>query len=719
MDKCALETAPLLLLVDDNAVIAMNHKMVLQKNGFEVISVFSGDDAIKTVKDNPSIDMVLMDIDLDEEIDGVEAARRILALREVPVVFLTSHSERAFVKRVKEITNYGYVLKNAGEFVLIETIHMAFSLFDARQSVEREKEKYKRVIESTEEAVITYDVEGRVLLINPKAASILGGVPNDFIGKQIREFLSSANAEHGMSTIRSVMQTGKSVRQETDVEIDGVSRWFEMRYQPIRNEKGLITSVLQISLEITPRKRAEQELHALQTQYQLVAENSTDVIYVLDSQLDFTYLSPSVKKLFGYSAADFNSENLYVLMEQIIHSEDINCIKQQIKARFEGDLDRHLDDFRVYTADRQVRWVEVRANYVYGEIGTFKGIVGIIRDITRRKAAEQALFQNSIIFELFEELPSVTVVKLDAHLHAEYVSPSMQDVLGYTTQYFIGSSVMEVVHTEDRAGLEEKIARTIENKSESLFSEYRVYTKTGEVRWVETRARLFYKQKGEFDGAVYIQSDVTERKEKEIELSRALEENRHLMSELNHRVKNNLAMVSSLISLKDSAIGTAADLSDIRSQVRAISFIHEKLQKSEDITHINIKPYLEDLMNSIFSFEHDADFVLDMTLEPFSLPTKMVMNIGLILNELALNAIKHGFSEEEQPLFSVVFVKDKIKDRYILSVSNTGKVFPEDVDPAHTESLGLQLVSIIAAQMRAPMEFSRFPVTKFTFLIAP
>jgi len=514
MDKSAHETHPLLLLVDDNAVIAMNHKMVLQKNGFEVILVFSGEAAIKTVKDNPSIDMVLMDIDLDEEIDGVEATRRILSFREVPVVFLTSHSERAFVKRVKEITNYGYVLKNAGEFVLIETINMAFDLFDARQAVEREKEKYKRVIESTEESVITYDAEGKVLLINPKAASILGGVADDFIGKQIHEFLPSANAERGMSTIRSVMQTGKSVRQETEVEIDGVSRCFEMRYQSIRNEKGLITSVLQISLEITPRKRAEQELHELETQYQLVAENSTDVIYVLDSQLDFTYLSPSVKKLFGYSVADFNSQNLYMLMDQIIHSEDVDSIKQQIKKRLVGDLGQHIDDFRVYTADRHIRWVEVRANYVYGEKGSFKGIVGIIRDITRRKTAEQALFQNSIIFELFEELPSVTVVKLDANLHAEYVSPSMWNVLGYTTQYFIGSSVMEVVHTEDRAGLEEKIARTIETKSESLFSEYRVYTKTGKVKWVETRARLFYNQKGEFDGAVYIQSDVTERKKR-------------------------------------------------------------------------------------------------------------------------------------------------------------------------------------------------------------
>src|SRR6056297_3190113 len=140
MNNSTSEDAPLLLLVDDNAIIAMNHKMMLQKNGFELVLAFSGEEAVETVKNVPAIDIVLMDIDLEGGIDGVEATRRILSIRDLPVVFLTNHSERAYVKRVKQITNYGYVLKNGGEFVLLETINMAFSLFEARGEVEREKE---------------------------------------------------------------------------------------------------------------------------------------------------------------------------------------------------------------------------------------------------------------------------------------------------------------------------------------------------------------------------------------------------------------------------------------------------------------------------------------------------------------------------------------------------------------------------------------------------
>lgn len=586
MDKILSKKSPVILIADDNAVIAMNHQLVLQKCGFEAVLAFSGEAAVEMVSDNLSIDMVLMDIDLDAGIDGVEATRRILAVRDLPVVFLTNHSERAFVAQVKQVTNYGYVLKNAGEFVLIETINMAFTLFDAKRALEREKEKYKRVIESTEESIISFDIEGKVLLINPKAASVLGGEPNDFIGKHLPEFLDSANAEHGMNTIRSVIETGQSVTQETEVVINGVSRWFEMRYQPIREKNGGITSALQLSLEVTAQK-----------------------------------------------------------------------------------------------------------------------------------TAEQALLRNNIIFELVEELPSVAVVKVDSQLRAEYVSPSMLEVLGYSPQYFADTSVLEVVHTEDRAGLEEEISRTIAHQSESLFSEYRVYTSSGDVRWVETRARLSYTQHGEFDGAAYIQSDVTARKEKEIELKRALVENRHLMTELNHRVKNNLTMVSSLINLKDASIGPAADLSDIRNQVRAISFIHEKLQNTDDVTHIHIKPYVEDLLDSIFSFEQDTDLVLKTSLQPLSLPTKTVMNVGLILNELALNAIKHAFSENEQAVFRVLFETAQTGDHYIFSVANSGKIFSEDENPADPDSLGLQLVAAIAKQMDAAIHFSRHPETKFTFLI--
>src|SRR6056297_3007206 len=91
------------------------------------------------VKRLPEISLILMDIDLGKGMDGTEAAEKILESHELPIVFLTSHSEKEYVNRVKKITNYGYVLKNSGEFVLIEAIYMAFSLYEAHKELQNQK----------------------------------------------------------------------------------------------------------------------------------------------------------------------------------------------------------------------------------------------------------------------------------------------------------------------------------------------------------------------------------------------------------------------------------------------------------------------------------------------------------------------------------------------------------------------------------------------------
>ena len=103
-----------------------------------VVSAANGDEAVRIVQKDPDIALVLMDIDLGDGPDGTEAAARILDIRSIPVIFLTGHAEMEMVERAKSITNYGYVLKSSGEFVLMESIDMAFELFEARTRAEDE-----------------------------------------------------------------------------------------------------------------------------------------------------------------------------------------------------------------------------------------------------------------------------------------------------------------------------------------------------------------------------------------------------------------------------------------------------------------------------------------------------------------------------------------------------------------------------------------------------
>ncbi|HET7838459.1 MAG TPA: histidine kinase dimerization/phosphoacceptor domain -containing protein, partial [Rectinemataceae bacterium] len=128
------KTAPTLLLVEDEAIIAMAETKELSDRGFRVVHVPTGERAVETMRTGTlAIDLVLMDIDLGRGMDGTEAAREILKASEVPIVFLSSHTERSIVERTETIASYGYVLKSSGVTILTAAIRMAFQLHAAHQ----------------------------------------------------------------------------------------------------------------------------------------------------------------------------------------------------------------------------------------------------------------------------------------------------------------------------------------------------------------------------------------------------------------------------------------------------------------------------------------------------------------------------------------------------------------------------------------------------------
>lgn len=133
-----------ILLVEDEKIIALAESLVLRKNGYCVITAPSGEDAIEAVQNRPEINLVLMDIDLGAGIDGTVAAQRILEQRELPIMFLSSHTDPEIVRRTEGITSYGYIVKNSGETVLLASIRMAFRLYEARKSEKRHKDELER-----------------------------------------------------------------------------------------------------------------------------------------------------------------------------------------------------------------------------------------------------------------------------------------------------------------------------------------------------------------------------------------------------------------------------------------------------------------------------------------------------------------------------------------------------------------------------------------------
>ena len=156
---------------------------------------------------------------------------------------------------------------------------------------------------------------------------------------------------------------------------------------------------------------------------------------------------------------------------------------------------------------------------------------------------------------------------------------------------------------------------------------------------------------------------------------------------------------------------------DIKNQIDAIRIIHEKLYQTGNIAEICCRDYFDDLLHSIFSSFSTRPVKIEADIDEIPIPTKSAMSLGLIVNEIATNAIKHGFNETEEAVFSVDMKEDRENDRYELTLSNTGNPFPEDIEVDNPQTLGLRLISVLTTQLDGTLELKREPYPVFTIRV--
>jgi CheY-like chemotaxis protein len=142
-----------ILLVEDESLIAMMESELLESGGYEVITALSGEKALEIFAQDQSIDLVLMDIDLGKGIDGAETARRMLALRDVPVVFISSHTEPEILAKTEAITSYGYIVKGSSETAIFASLNMAFRLHAAHQELLKKTRELENLADNLSDAV--------------------------------------------------------------------------------------------------------------------------------------------------------------------------------------------------------------------------------------------------------------------------------------------------------------------------------------------------------------------------------------------------------------------------------------------------------------------------------------------------------------------------------------------------------------------------------------
>ncbi len=260
-----------ILLVEEQLIIARMNASIIEGFGYDVINARTGQEAVNAVDLHPEIDLALMDVELGSGIDGTEAARQILSMRDMPIVFFTSHSEREYVERVREITRYGYVIKNSGEFVLQASIAMAFELFEANQRANSANRKLEATLNALPDLLLQLDRRGVCLSFRSPIGDTNPLFSADYIGRNVAETMSAESADVIMSAIAEAELKGSAFGKEFPLFNGDKTRWYEISVSKKAIEPGIYNFIV-LQRDITERKRTEESLRTHQVELQVQTE---------------------------------------------------------------------------------------------------------------------------------------------------------------------------------------------------------------------------------------------------------------------------------------------------------------------------------------------------------------------------------------------------------------------------------------------------------------
>jgi PAS domain S-box-containing protein len=340
---------------------------------------------------------------------------------------------------------------------------------------------------------------------------------------------------------------------------------------------------------------------------------------------------------------------------------------------------------------------------------------GLEQEIRERRMAEHALRASEHKFHQMAELLPQPVFETDVNGRITFANRSSYTTFGFSPVHLSGGiTLFDVVSPDEHLRVRENFRQAISGEKQAGV-EYMMLRADGVRFPALVHTGLVYDDYGPV-GLRGIVVDITEQKRVAEVLRRALDEKEVLLKEVHHRVKNNLQIISSLLSLQADALNDPRDhalFKESEGRVRSMALIHERLYKSADLARVDFRDYIDSLVTSLFlSYQRPGVTpVLDVC--DVHLPLDMAIPCGLIINELVSNALKHAYPGDRRG--TVMIVMRELGDGVLqLDIRDDGIGLQEDIDPDTSKSLGLNLVSILTRQLQGTLNIERNGGTCFS-----
>ncbi len=535
------------LIVEDEYITALDIKKRLEQIGYTVAGTAStGEEALDLMsKSKP--DIVLLDIILASEMDGIATANEINRRFKIPFIYMTAHMDPETIKNVKQTDPYGYIVKPVKTDDLYSAIETGLNKHLVVKKLQESEEKYRELVETINDIIFKLDENGIISYISPQIEKLTGYTPEEVIGKPFKDYVYPEDLPE---IVRSFNDLKKEIVQSSEYRLinkKGNPVWIRSSSNPvIRN--GLFLGKHGIITDISARKRAQEKLLEKEIYYRSIIETLPQKIFLKDRESVYVSCNTSYAKEHKIHPMEISGKTDYDLFTKKLadkyRSDDRKIIEKGETVELEEK----------YTRDGRDFWVNIVKIPVKDNNGNITGLLGIFWEITEKKQAEEKTkefydelerkveertteLQNTLnkltdrevklrrseeLFRSAFENVRVGMVLTDKYGKYFQVNRAFCEMLGYAEDELISLDYKSITHPEDLKEESEIFDKLRNNKIDVNLKEKRFIHKKGHVVWAIRSTSVIRDENNNVVLFISQNNDITIRKKREDALKTSL-----------------------------------------------------------------------------------------------------------------------------------------------------------------------------------------------------
>ncbi len=472
-----------IMIVEDEAVIALRLEQRLAEMGYEVIGMsYTGEDSVKKAR-SLLPDLILMDVMLSGDLSGIDAAKIMKEDLDIPVIFMTAYTEDQIIERAKEVEPYGYIIKPIRERELKATIEIALFKKTMEKRLQESEEKYRQLFETLSDAIIIFDGETRKIIdINDTCLNMYGYSKDEFLKLRLHDI--TAEPEKSEKAIKHAMlgETQK-IPLRYHKRNDGTRFPVEINSGTFSLEDRIV--VCGVIRDISKRKQAEKALSKSEERYRAVVESQNEMIcrFVPDGTL--TFVNDAYCRYFGKKPEELIGHKFMPLIPDSDRDKMFKSI-----ALLNPNTPVITHEHRVLAPDGKISWHKWTNRAIFDDKSALVEYQAIGWDITDRVQAEKALQESEENFRaLAENANDGILIAIGEGEHA-YVNKRAAEITGYSVSELFKTTIKDLAHPDEFKKIKERFKTILGGKPFQRHYETKIIRKDGKELPIEVASAV-------------------------------------------------------------------------------------------------------------------------------------------------------------------------------------------------------------------------------------